>query len=84
MGVSLTSVQRSSDLFGVLLMPLEDLEAGLQQALEFRIAGGRNEHRLKRAIHGLVIRDLIGNISLVELRAIELRQFSTFLRRLLG
>ncbi len=82
MGVPL--LQRCSDIFGVLLMPLENLEAGLQQALEFRIAGGRNERSLKRAIHGLVISDLIGNVSRVELRAIELRQFSTFRRRLLG
>ena len=42
-------------------MPLEYLETGLQQTLEFGIAGGRNERRLERAIHSLVIRDLIGN-----------------------
>jgi hypothetical protein len=62
----------------------EWIRGGLQQALEFRIAGGRNERSLKRAIDGLVISHLIGNVSLVELRATELRQFSTFLRRLLG
>jgi hypothetical protein len=48
-------------LFGVLLMPLEDFEAGLQQALEFRIAGGRNERSRKRAVDGLVISDLISS-----------------------
>ncbi len=32
-------LQFSGDLFGVLLMPLEYLEAGLQQTLEFGIAG---------------------------------------------
>jgi hypothetical protein len=34
-------LQFSGDLFGVLLMPLEYLETGLQQTLEFGIACGR-------------------------------------------
>jgi hypothetical protein len=71
-------------LLGVLLMPLEDFKAGLQQALEFGISGGRNKRSLKRAIHGRVVRHLIGNVSLVEFRAFELRQFSAFVSRLLG
>ena len=53
-------LQRSGDLLGVLLMPLEDFEAGLQKALEFAISGGWNQCRLKRAIHGRVVRYLIG------------------------
>ena len=36
------SLQLSGNLFCVLLMPLEYLEAGLQQALEFGIAGRRD------------------------------------------
>jgi len=74
-------LQFSGDLFGVLLMPLEDFKAGLQQAFEFGIAGRRNESRLKRTIHGLMLCNLIGNIVLVECRALELRQFRTFRRR---
>ena len=30
-------------MFGMLLMALEDLQAGLQQALQFGIAGGRDQ-----------------------------------------
>jgi hypothetical protein len=48
------------------MTPLKDFKAGLQQALEFRIAGGRNQCRLERAIDCLMIRYLIGHISLVE------------------
>lgn len=77
-------LQFSGDLFGVLLMPLEYLETGLQQTLEFGIACGRNERRLERAIHCLVIRNLISNVSLVEFRAIELRQCGALFCRLLG
>jgi hypothetical protein len=69
----LTANQRSGDFFGVLLVSLEDFESSLQQGLEFGIAGRWNERRLERAIHGLVIRDLIDNVRLVEIRAIELR-----------
>jgi hypothetical protein len=76
-------LQFTGDLFGVLLMPLKDFKAGSQQAFEFGITGGRNERRLKRAIHGLVIRNLIGNIVLVESRALEPRQFRSFVRRCL-
>ena len=36
------SLQLSGNLFCMLLMPLEYLEAGLQQALEFGIAGRRD------------------------------------------
>ena len=68
-------LQCSGDLFGVLLMPLKNLEAGLQQALEVGIAGGRNERRLERAIYSLVICNFIGNVSLVEFCTIEVRQF---------
>ena len=55
-------LQLSGDFFCLLLMSLENLEAGLQQALELGIASGRNERRLKCAIHSLMIRHLVGNI----------------------
>ena len=54
-------------------MPLKEFKASLQQALEFGIAGGWNERRFKRVIHGLMIRNLIGNIGLVEGHTVELR-----------
>jgi len=71
-------------MFGMLLVALKYLQAGLQQALEFTVAGGRNQCGLERAIDGLVISDFIGNIGLVEGRAIELGQLVTLGRRLLG
>jgi hypothetical protein len=42
-------------VFGVLLVALKDLQAGLQQALEFRIARRRNERRLQRGVDRLVV-----------------------------
>jgi hypothetical protein len=58
-------------LLGVLLMPLEDFEAGLQKALEFGIGSRWNQCCLKRAIHSRVVRYLIGSVSLVEIRATD-------------
>src|SRR5262249_42658873 len=77
-------LQCGSDLLGMLPVTLEDFKAGLQQAPEFGICGGRDERDLKRAIHYELIPDLIGKVSLVEFRAIELRQFGAFASRLLG
>ena len=77
-------LQLSGDFFCLLLMSLENLEAGLQQALELGIASGRNERRLKCAIHSLMIRHLVGNISLIEGRAAKLRQFGALVGRRFG
>jgi hypothetical protein len=44
-------LQLSNDL--VLLVLREELEIGLQQALEFRIASQRSESRFKRAVPSL-------------------------------
>src|SRR3981081_2138289 len=65
-------------------MSLEDLETGLQQTLELEVAGGRDQRGLERAVHGLVVGRLVGGISLVEFRAIELRQLGLLGRRLLA
>src|SRR3979490_1936512 len=65
-------------------MSLEDLETGLQQTLELEVAGGRDQRGLERAVHGLVVGGLVGGISLVEFRAIELRQLGLLGRRLLA
>jgi len=54
-------------VLGVLFVALEDLEAGLQQAFQFRVGGGRNELGLQCAIDRLVIGDFVGDIGLVEL-----------------
>src|SRR3954452_15344633 len=67
--------QLGGDVLGVLLMTLEDLQAGLQQALELGIAGGRNELSFQRAVDRLVIGDLVGDIGLVEGRAAQLVEF---------
>jgi hypothetical protein len=50
----------------MLLMALKDLQAGLQQALEFAIAGRRDQQRLERAIDCLVIANLVGIVGVVE------------------
>src|SRR3977135_2875683 len=36
-------LQRCGDMLGMLLMALKNLQAGLQQALQFRVAGVGNE-----------------------------------------
>src|SRR3981081_359419 len=68
-------LQASGDMFGMLLMALENLQAGLQQALQFGIVRGRNKLGLERAIDGLVIGDFVGDIGLVEFRALQLAEF---------
>src|SRR3979411_6157 len=68
-------LQASGDMFGMLLMALENLQASLQQALQFRIVRGRNKLGLERAIDRLVIGDFVGDIGLVEFRALQLAEF---------
>ncbi len=53
-------------MLGVLFMALENLQAGLQEILEFGILSRRDQHGLKCAIDLLVIGDLIFDIGLVE------------------
>src|SRR5262245_16377281 len=65
-------LQLRCDLLGVLLMALEDFQPGLQQALQLGIAGRRNQLRLQRAVDGLVVGDLIGDIGLVVVGALQL------------
>src|SRR6266566_980983 len=69
---------------GVLLVALENLQAGLQQALELAVIRRRNELRLERAVHGLMVGDLIVDIGLVERGAVELGEVSALGVRLLG
>src|SRR5487761_2117176 len=66
--------QRGGDVLGMLLMALENLQAGLQQALQLRVFGGRNKRRLQRAVDRLVIGDFVGDIGLVEFRALQLAE----------
>ena len=54
------------DLLGVLLVALENLEAGLQQALQFGVFGRRDQRLLKSADHRLVEGDFVIDIRLVE------------------
>src|SRR6476619_6411111 len=65
-------LQAGSDVFGVLLVALKDFQAGLQQALQFGIAGRGDQLRLQRAIDGLVVGDLVGDIGLVVVGALQL------------
>jgi hypothetical protein len=59
----------------MLLVALKNLQAGLQKALQLRVTGRRNQLRLKRAVDSLVIGGLVGDISLVERRAMRGRTF---------
>ena len=47
-------------MLGVLLVALEDLQPGLQQALQLGVVGGRNQQGFQRTIDRLVIGDLVG------------------------
>src|ERR1700742_9991 len=75
MAVSFTSASHSlqftGDVFGVLLMALKNLQAGLQQALQLGVAGRRDQRGLQRAVDRLVIGDLVGDIGLVEVGALQ-------------
>jgi hypothetical protein len=81
MAVSL--LQLGGDVFGVLLVALKNLQAGLQQVLQLGIAGRRNQLRLQRAVDGLVVGDLVGDIGLVVFGALQLVEFGELLRGLL-
>ena len=72
-------LQLGGDVLGMLLVALEDLQAGLQQALQFGIAGRRNEQGLERAVDRLVIGDLVVDIGLVERGALQLGDSSASL-----
>src|ERR1700680_4563733 len=63
------------DVFGMLFVALENLQAGLQQALQFRVVRAGNKRRLKRAIDRLVIGNFVGDIGLVEFGALQLAEF---------
>src|SRR5205085_8128277 len=71
------------DMLSVLLMTLEDLETRFQEALKLRIDCGGYEDGVKRAIHLLVISDLVRDVGLVELFSLELHQFRSLLSSLL-
>src|SRR6266436_6506385 len=76
-------LQAGGDVFGVLLVALKDLQAGLQQALHLRVGRVGNERRLQSAVDGLVVGDLVGDIGLVGFGALELAEFGELVGRLL-
>ena len=78
--MAFSSFQVGCDVFGVLLMALEDFQPGLQQALQLGIAGRRNQLRLQRSVDGLVVGDFVVGIGLVKRLAVQLCQ----LRALVG
>src|SRR5450759_998262 len=73
--MSCSLFQRRGDVFGVLFVALENLQAGLQQALQLRVVRVGNKRGLERAVDRLVIGDLVGDIGLVDFRALQLTQF---------
>src|SRR6266404_2317336 len=76
-------LQAGGDVFGMLLVALENLETSLQQALQLRLVRGWNKRCLQRAIDCLVIGDFVGDIGLVEFRALEPAELSEFVSAIL-
>src|SRR5579864_867039 len=72
------------DLLGVLLVTLEDLQAGLQQLLQFGVARRRDERLLQRAVDGLMVGDLVLDVGLVESGAAQLGELVAFFLGLFG
>jgi hypothetical protein len=71
-------------MLGMLLVALENFQAGLEQALELGIAGRRNERAFERAIHRLVVGDFVRDVSLVKGGAVKLRELVPLGRCLFG
>jgi hypothetical protein len=61
----------SGNMLGVNFMPLKDRQAGLEQVLQVRVLGGRDQQCLQRAIDLLVIRDLVVDIGFIEGGALQ-------------
>src|SRR5262249_17530314 len=76
-------LQVRQDVLGVLLVALEDLQAGAEQVLELGIRRRRDERALERAVHRLVVGDLVRRVGLVERRTAELLQLGLLVLRLL-
>jgi hypothetical protein len=72
------------DVLGVLLMALEYLQAGLQQARELGIVRRRDQRAFECAVDRLVVGDLIIDVRLVKRPALELGEFSALDVGLLG
>src|SRR5579871_6288578 len=70
--MALSLLQLGLDMLRMLLVALKDLQPGLQQPLQLRIAGGGDELGFQRVVHGLVVGDLVFDIGLVEGCALEL------------
>ena len=62
----------------MLLVTLEDLEPGFRQRLQFCVLRTGNQSVAQRAIDSLVVRDLVGNVGLVESIAAEGSEFCRF------
>src|SRR5262245_32883884 len=77
------SFELGGDLFGMLLVTLENFQPSGQEVFELLIAGRWNECVLQRAIHGLMVGDLVVDVGLVEGRAVELGKFGALVACLL-
>src|SRR5947209_4679501 len=58
--------QRPRELLGMLLVALEYLETGFQQAFQLGVLRRGDQRALQRAVHGLVIGNLVLRVSLIE------------------
>src|SRR3569832_2981934 len=77
-----TSVQFMGQVLGVRLMFAEQLQARLQQRLQFAVVGRGDQGLGQGAVDGLVVGDLVGDIGLVEGGALQLVQLGALGRRL--
>src|SRR5262245_11501864 len=68
----------------MLLVALEEFQAGLQQAFELGIVRRGDKRAFERTVDGLMVGNLVVDICLVECRAFELRELGALGCSLLG
>src|SRR5690606_16252662 len=79
-----SSLEFRGDMLRMLLVTLEQLQAGFEQALQFGVLGRGNEQGFKRAIDLLMEGDLIFDICLVKSSTLELGELGAFFLGSLG
>src|SRR5437764_10606027 len=74
-----SSLQARRYLLGMLLVTLKDLQASLQQVLQFGVVRVGDKRRLQRAVDVLVIGNLVFGVGFVEGRAIQFGELGALL-----
>src|SRR5205085_6316995 len=66
-----SSFQARCHLLGMLLVTLEDLQASLQQVLQFGVVRVGDKRRLQRAVDVLVVGNFVFGVGFIEVRALQ-------------